>query len=145
MDTFISCYTDPVLATFIFLFTHYSDEKYMDNTLKTHPRFFKPAIFLSSYERKTPWFRSVPCTSLGVLLTGYAHVMTVYEKASRRCGSQGNIFRPEISCIHIDATPNNIRVSNLSSKIISTDLSKLRRRKICKGEKYARCVSGTHE
>ena len=49
------------------------------------------------------------------IMAGYAHVMAGYEKASRRCGSQGSIFRPKRSFIHVDATSGNLRVSNLCS------------------------------
>ncbi len=61
-----SSYTDFSISDFLSgTFFQTADGKFAVYVLKTHPRFFTPAIFLSSYERQTPWFRSVPCTSLG--------------------------------------------------------------------------------
>ena len=46
-----------------------TDRKLGCYTHKNHPRFSHVPVFLRSYDRKTPWFRFVPCTALGVLIT----------------------------------------------------------------------------
>ena len=50
-------------------FHHHQTENKPAYTEKPPQIFVRVPSFLSSYERKTPWFRSVPCTSLGVLIT----------------------------------------------------------------------------
>ncbi len=65
-------YTESLLATF------FQTENELDYTENSPQIFYACHLFLSSYERKTPWFRSVPCTSLGVLTTrlalGFTHL-----------------------------------------------------------------------